>query len=174
MCAPTSWSASTAYVIGSTLLIACSQPAIWSRATNSPQRSICGRTTTGMNCTAWNSVRANALQNRPSATPSTALAIAIRMTSPTLPLVFRSRRVRHPAGDRGLDRGGETERDAVREQQVSLPIGVVSSRSSVPEVRSRSIAMLVIRNMITNGKIAEHDQADAVERAAGGVLRNMK
>ncbi len=34
----------------------------------------------------------------------------------------------------------------------SLPIGVVSSRSSVPVVRSRSIAMLVIRNMITNGK----------------------
>ena len=34
-----------------------------------------------------------------------------------------------------------------------MPSGVVSSRSSVPVVRSRSIAMLVTRNMITNGKM---------------------
>ena len=31
---------------------------------------------------------------------------------------------------------------------------MVSSRSSVPVVRSRSIAMLVTRNMTTNGKTA--------------------
>lgn len=35
----------------------------------------------------------------------------------------------------------------------SLPSGVVSSRSRVPEVRSRSMAMLVTRNMITKGKM---------------------
>ena len=34
-----------------------------------------------------------------------------------------------------------------------LASGVVSRRSSVPEVRSRSIAMLVTRNMTTNGRM---------------------
>ena len=72
-----------------TSLTACSQPAICSRGTNSPHSSSCGTTTTGMNCTAWNSVRAKALQNRPSATPSTALTTAIRTTSPALPAVSR-------------------------------------------------------------------------------------
>src|SRR5918999_1850452 len=40
-----------------------------------------------MNCTAWNSVRANALTKRPSAIPSTALQIAIAITSATEPSV---------------------------------------------------------------------------------------
>ena len=37
----------------------------WSRGTSRPHSSSCGSTTTGMNCTAWNSVRANALTHRP-------------------------------------------------------------------------------------------------------------
>ncbi len=44
-----------------------------------------------MNCTAWNSVRAKALHNRPSPTPSTALMIAMRNTSPGLPAVSSPR-----------------------------------------------------------------------------------
>ena len=65
---------------GRTALIACSQPAIWSTGTRSPQRKNCGSTITGMNCTAWNSVRANALASSPRATPSTASATAMRTT----------------------------------------------------------------------------------------------
>ena len=42
-----------------------------------------------MNCTAWNSLRANALTNRPSAMPSTAFAIATATTSPAGPAVSR-------------------------------------------------------------------------------------
>src|SRR3990172_4816840 len=46
-----------------------SHSAISSRGTMRPQSRICGSTKAGMNCTAWNSVRANALANRPSAMP---------------------------------------------------------------------------------------------------------
>ena len=46
-----------------------------------------------------------------------------------------------------------------------LPSGVVSSRSSVPEVRSRSVAMLVTRNITTNGKTPSMGGADPVEDA---------
>jgi hypothetical protein len=40
-----------------------------------------------------------------------------------------------------------------------LDIGVVSNRSKVPLVRSRSMAMLVIKNMVVNGKIPSSSSA---------------
>ncbi len=42
-------------------------------------------TSTGMNCTAWNSVRANALHNSPRETPSTATSTAVTSTHATDP-----------------------------------------------------------------------------------------
>ncbi len=56
-----------------------------------PHNSSCGMTITGMNCTAWNSVRANALHNRPRATPRTAFSTAMRITQNALPCVVRLR-----------------------------------------------------------------------------------
>ena len=44
-----------------------------------------------------------------------------------------------------------------------LPSGVVSSRSRVPEVRSRRVAMLVTMNITTNGKTPSSDGPDPVE-----------
>jgi hypothetical protein len=44
----------------------------------------------GMNCTAWNSVRANALTNSPSDIPSTPFAIASSATQKADPAVVRS------------------------------------------------------------------------------------
>ncbi len=46
-----------------------------------PQSRIWGTTTAGRNCTAWNSVRANALTKSPSAVPSTASATATTTSS---------------------------------------------------------------------------------------------
>jgi hypothetical protein len=77
-------------VSGRTLLIACSQPAIWSTGTSKPHRKTWGSTITGMNCTAWNSVRANALASSPSATPSTASTTAMSTTSQIEPVTSRS------------------------------------------------------------------------------------
>lgn len=54
-----------------------------------PQSSNCGAMTTGMNCTAWNSVRANALHSSPSPTPRIALTMAMANTSAGLPAVSR-------------------------------------------------------------------------------------
>jgi hypothetical protein len=48
---------------------------------------IWGKTTAGMNCTAWDSVLANALRKRPSAMPRTAFPTAIRTTAQTGPSV---------------------------------------------------------------------------------------
>ena len=66
-------SASYAYETGSTPETIRSARGICSRATKRPQSRICGSSTAGMNCTAWNSLVANALRNSPSATPSSAL-----------------------------------------------------------------------------------------------------
>ena len=74
-------SASYAYVSGNSADTQRSHVAISSRATNSPQRRICGKTTAGMNCTAWNSVSAKALMSRPSVLPRTAFATASRTTT---------------------------------------------------------------------------------------------
>ena len=58
------------------------------RGTMIPASSNCGTITTGMNCTAWNSVRAKALASKPNPTPSTALMTAIRITHAGLPWVL--------------------------------------------------------------------------------------
>ncbi len=152
-CVPTSCRASTAYDRGSTSLIACNQPAISSRGTNSPQSSSCGATTTGMNCTAWNSVRAKALQSRPSATASTAFSAAIMMTRALLPAVCRPKTQYATAEAMPACTAPASPKAMPYPKSRSvLASGVVSSRSSVPVVRSRSIAMLVTRNMMMNGK----------------------
>ncbi len=56
-----------------------------SRGTNSPHTSSCGITTSGMNCTAWNSVVANALTKSPSAHPSTPSTTATRPSTASEP-----------------------------------------------------------------------------------------
>jgi len=66
-----------------------SQVAISSRATKRPQSKIWGRTIAGMNWTAWNSVSAKALTNRPSVLPSTAFATANTTTSQFGPATSR-------------------------------------------------------------------------------------
>ena len=68
--------ASTAYDSGRTSEIGWSTDGSWSRTTSRPHSRNCGSTKAGMNCTAWNSVRANPLASRPSAVPSTASATA--------------------------------------------------------------------------------------------------
>ena len=92
-----------------------------SRATNKPQRIICGVTRAGMNCTAWNSVLAKALTNRPSDMPSSAL--------PTASAITRRRRAgnlhveqaeRDSRGDECLHGGHERECQSVAHQQVEL------------------------------------------------------
>jgi hypothetical protein len=67
VCLPTWMSASTAYVIGSASLIFSSHPAIASRGQISPHSRICDMTKAGMNWTASNPLRANALTSRPIA-----------------------------------------------------------------------------------------------------------
>lgn len=47
--------------------------------------------TSGMNWTAWNSVRAKALHRSPSPTPSTALTMAMPITRSGLPAVSKPR-----------------------------------------------------------------------------------
>ncbi len=54
-----------------------------------PPSRICGNTISGMNCTTWNSVRANALANRPSVLPSTASVTATATMSQGSPLISR-------------------------------------------------------------------------------------
>jgi hypothetical protein len=83
--------ASYAYVNGRKYEMTRSQVAIWPRDTKSPHRKIWGKTTAGMNCTAWNSVCANALTRSPSVLPSTAFATARTTTSHSGPAVSRPR-----------------------------------------------------------------------------------
>ena len=71
---------SIAWLSGSQSEMAYSTSGMSSRGMNSPPRMICGKTSTGMNCTAWNSVVAKALASRPRAVPSTASTTA---TSPS-------------------------------------------------------------------------------------------
>jgi hypothetical protein len=54
----------------------------------------------------------------------------------------------------------------------SLRIGVVKRRSRVPEVRSRSIAMLVTRNITMKGKIPS--MIRAIRLNAAGLSAYMK
>src|SRR5262245_43896426 len=132
------------------------------RGTNSPHRSTWGSTTTGMNWTAWNSVRANALLNRPRATPSTALAMAMRMTRPGA--TEGEQPERHGRGDGGLDRGRDAEGDPVREQQVQLAHGrgeqpLQGAGGALPQHRDAGD-----QEHDHEGEDPEHDQTNRVER----------
>src|SRR5256885_4855975 len=73
--------ASTAYDSGITSDTHRSTVCIWSRGVNRPQSRNCGSTNAGRNCTAWNSVRAKALVNRPSAVPNKASSTATSTTA---------------------------------------------------------------------------------------------
>ena len=80
-----------------------------------------GSTTAGMNCTAWNSVDANALTKRPSAIPRIAFPIASTTTTQTGPTLWRSsERERDRRDERRLERGHEREGEAVAHEQVEL------------------------------------------------------
>lgn len=60
------------YVSGTILDSHSNATGIFSTGTSNPERKICGRISIGMNCTAWNSVWANALEVNPSAMPERA------------------------------------------------------------------------------------------------------
>ena len=75
----------------------------------------------GMNWTAWNSVVAKALTNRPSAVPSTASTTATTPSSQTGPLTSSPSRPTLTADrQRRLDRGEQAEGEGVAEQEVEL------------------------------------------------------
>ncbi len=113
--------ASTAYDSGSRSEMNPSTAGISSRATNRPHSRICGITTSGMNCTAWNSVRANAETKSPSAVPRTASAIATRVSIQTGPCTSRSStRTREPHRERRLDGRDQPEREGVAAEEVEL------------------------------------------------------
>ena len=133
-----------------------------------------GRISAGMNCTAWNSVRANALTSSPSAIPSTALrdrqqrrrarrraaASSPRSAKPTTQTTAAWTAASSAEGDRRSRRAGR-----------ALASGSVISRSSVPVVRSRSIAIEVTRNMTMNGNSPHSGAPIALERRAAGRRR---
>ena len=101
---------------------------------NSPQSRICGNTNAGMNCTAWNSVRANALARRPSAIPSTALATASTTTSHARAAGVEAEQPERDARDeQRLDaRRAARMRCRSRARRSGFASGIVISRSSVP------------------------------------------
>ena len=74
-----------------------------------------------MNCTAWNSVRANAETNRPSAVPSTASTTATTISIQTgAGDVEVEQPHAEPDRERGLDGGHQPEGERVAEQEVEL------------------------------------------------------
>ena len=106
---------------GRTLLTHSSTCGSWSRGTKSPHSRICGITTAGMNCTAWNSVCAKALTKRPSAVPRTASTTATTSSSQTGPWTSRpSRPTLRPTASAAWTRGDRAERHGVADQEVEL------------------------------------------------------
>src|SRR6202022_4521177 len=81
----TSRSPLTAYVSGKTLEITCIHSSSDVTGTITPLRSTCGTTTSGMNCTAWNSVRENVLRKIPRLTAASTISSSIRKIRSTLP-----------------------------------------------------------------------------------------
>ena len=109
-----------------------------------------------MNCTAWNSVRANAETNRPSAMPEQRVQHREHDDQPGVePATCRSSRpkrddaTRAPPAARPARRTPGRSRPAGRASRAACVI----SRSSVPVVRSRSIAIDVTRNIEMSGKM---------------------
>ena len=133
-----------------------------------------GARTAGMNCTAWNSVCAKALTNRPSAVPSTASTTATTPSSQTGPSTSRPSSPTLTADrERRLDRGEQRRtRGRSRAGSRACPSASSSSRSRVPRERSRSVVTLVTRNITMNGNIASSAGPEAVEDVAGQVLEH--
>ena len=123
-----------------------------SRSANRPHSSSCGRTTAGMNCTAWNSVRANALTKSPRAMPRSAFRDRQRADEPgAVRGVQAQQDEARDADDHSLPAASAPNASAYPLNRSPLPSGSVMSRSSVPLVRSRSIAIDVTRNMTMKG-----------------------
>ena len=64
---------------------------ISSRGTSSPHSRNCGKISAGMNCTAWNSVRASELDASPIVTPRIAESTETPTSIHSGPATFRSR-----------------------------------------------------------------------------------
>ena len=143
-------------------------------ATNSPHSRICGITNAGMNCTAWNSVRANALTSRPSAVPSTASATATTTSSQTGPGDVeaehpdREARRRAPTGRRPPARTPGRSRAGSR----PCPSASRAAARGCPRCARAAWSTLVTRNITMNGKIAEQRRPDPVEDVAGQVVEH--
>ena len=147
------WSASNAYDIGSAYETASSTGAISSRGANRPQSRSWGKMNAGMNWITWNSVRANALASRPIAIPSSALAIASATTAIVEPAASTPSTANATIAV-AVACTAATRANAIPypSSRSSLASGSVISRSSVPVVRSRSIVIDVIRNIMISGK----------------------
>ena len=105
--------------------------------------------------------------NRPIAIPSTALAIASRTTAHTGPTTSRSSSPNATAETtEAWIAAMSANASGVAASRSSLANGIVSSRSSVPVVRSRSIAIEVTRNIEISGKMPSNGAADALEDKA--------
>lgn len=118
----------------------------------------------GMNWTAWNSVRANALTNSPSAMPSSALPMASSATSQapcgaSSPSALKPT-VQTTAAWIVASAPNASPQPASRS---SLASGSVISRSSVPVVRSRSIVIDVEEHRDQREQPAQR-RADLLER----------
>ena len=108
-------------------------------ATKSPQSSSCGKTSAGMNCTAWNSVRANALNEEPQRHPEQRVARPRARTTSERRAggVEPEQRRSATRGDDGrLHRRDQREREPVAGEQVEL----ARSASSSAARASRSCA----------------------------------
>ncbi len=106
-----------------------------------------------MNWTAWNSVTANADISRPSAVPSTASVTANMTTAHGVLTSMSSSQIATADVTSACARAAAP--NATPYPPISSPrrSGVVSRRSSVPDVRSRTIVTDVTRNITTNGKM---------------------
>ena len=114
----------------------------------------------GMNCTAWNSLVANALTSSPSAIPSTALSTAITTSAAREPATSRPSSADREAPRRPAPATAATHaRTRARSRrEVGPAIGSVIRRSSVPLVRSRSI--------VDRGHEEHHDEREHARAAA--------
>ena len=113
--------ASTAYDSGSTSLIASSTSGSRSRGTNSPHSRICGITTSGMNCTAWNSVCANARDEQAQRGAQHRVGDRDHAEQPDRPGDVEAEQADADRdGQRGLDGGHQPEGERVAEQEVEL------------------------------------------------------
>ena len=118
-----------------------------------------------MNCTAWNSVRANALTNSPSAIPRIAFATASSHDEPTLDAADVE--PEQPEADdettTACTAATAAKASAVADEQVELRERHRHQPLERPVVRSRSIVIEVTRNIDDEREEPEQRRADALE-----------